>query len=166
MSTLLRVWGHLDSRSDPRETRRSARGTVAAQVGAAYRSVLMWRFDVISTVNWASPVSAGHLAVDRNTFYEIDMDHVYSSPSWFSPGWDLRGTWSRPSLERGSGVVISLESLQEVSTTREREVPRSTDATRESGTRERARLSSRGLSKSVDTGLLGDGVSQIAREPL
>jgi hypothetical protein len=50
-----------------------------------YRSVLMWRFDVITTVAWASDVSAGHLAVDRDKFYEVDMDHVYSSPAWFYP---------------------------------------------------------------------------------
>ena len=54
-------------------------------VGAVYRSVLMWRFDVITTVKWASPASEGHLAVDRSRFFEVDMDHVYSSPAWFYP---------------------------------------------------------------------------------
>ncbi|KAH8077163.1 GTP binding protein [Aureococcus anophagefferens] len=54
-----------------------------------YRSVLMWRFDVITTVAWASDASAGHLTVDRDKFYEVDMDHM-----WRRALEDIGGTYA------------------------------------------------------------------------
>ncbi|KAH8046266.1 hypothetical protein JL722_13738 [Aureococcus anophagefferens] len=66
--------------------------TQKVAVKELYRSVLVWRFDLLQRVELAGFDHRGHLATDRDSLVTF-KDHAWSAPGWFFPC--VAAIWAR-----------------------------------------------------------------------
>ena len=66
--------------------------TQKTEVKRLYRSVLVWRFDLLQRVELAGLDHRGHLAADRDSLVTF-KDHAWSVPGWFFPC--VAAIWAR-----------------------------------------------------------------------